>query len=549
MTDRDLPWENKGDAATRRAIARAQRNGKAVSPPGGHPYAEGAFRDEIEGLARTTTGERNNRLNIAALKLGEFVAADALDEQRVRLALLDACRVNGLVDDDGERTVLATIESGMSKGLKQPRAIPKLKPTKVSQQPTIKLEVDGLEGDFWTCRDSLKTIYIAALSQMSSPWAVLGCCVARALALVRPNTVLPPLIGGVGSLNWFGAIAAPSGGGKGSAAAVAQQLVNDYVMQRNLGSGEGIIDAYIRPADKETKQPRGMHESIMFMVDEIDTLMALKARSGNTMSSILRSGFSGETLGFSYRNASSTHLAAQSYRMTLMVSVQPGRAGALVDDSYGGTLQRFMWFPGIDARVTVDRPTMPGALNLPAYSAYEYSRVLQLPDHATNLILSERAKAMRGEQDALDGHALFIREKLAYALAVLDGRAEMSVEDWRLAGIACAVSDHTRAWVQAELEIAAKEDAVKRGALMGVSSAAADDEKTQAVTERQRRIAQWILAKLPATQRELTQGIFSRDRPYLASTLERLESAGKIRSATAKRRNGQQVKQWVKDGS
>ena len=60
---------------------------------------------------------------------------------------------------------------------------------------------------------------------MASPWAVLAYTAARALAQVRPGIMLPPLIGGPGSLNWFAAIAAASGGGKGAAIAAARHLV------------------------------------------------------------------------------------------------------------------------------------------------------------------------------------------------------------------------------------------------------------------------------------------------------------------------------------
>src|SRR4051812_24590122 len=60
----------------------------------------------------------------------------------------------------------------------------------------------------------------------------------------------------------------------------------------------------------------------------------------------------------------------------------------------------------------------------------------------------------RGEGDALDGHALYTRLKVAAALAVLDGHLGakgVTAEDWRLAGVLMAVSDATRADVQADL--------------------------------------------------------------------------------------------------
>ena len=88
------------------------------------PYAEAALRGEADDLARTPTGDRNKQLNNAALKLGGLVAAGALTEGEVIGALYDASVVNGLVDDDGQRAAMATINSGLRKGLETPRVIP-----------------------------------------------------------------------------------------------------------------------------------------------------------------------------------------------------------------------------------------------------------------------------------------------------------------------------------------------------------------------------------------------------------------------------------------
>jgi hypothetical protein len=284
---------------------------------------------------------------------------------------------------------------------------------------------------------------------MSSPWAVLGCCAARTLAQVRPNATLPGLIGGPGSLNWFAAIAARSGGGKGSTNAVARQLIPNGVMVRNVGSGEGMINAY--------KTKTGTLESILFNVDEVDTLTALKNRSGSTMMGIIRSAFAGESLGFAYVAREGEHLEPHSYRLTLVVGVQPARAGDLMADAAGGTPQRFQWFPGTDARVTADTGWAdPSAeLELPHPSIWQYPREIRIPAEAEQFIREEQARRSRGEVDALDGHAAFVREKFAFALAVMDGGHEITSEDWRLSGIAARVSDATRTWVLAELETAA----------------------------------------------------------------------------------------------
>lgn len=509
-------------------------------------YAAKALQDECEQLANTTTG-RNHRLNVAAFNLAGFVQGGHLDRQKVIDALTAAAHQASQRGDHPltDREIANTIESGFR------GSHAKVGARNVPQQPTNVTDVDPqtitqkepappaagpetifqAEQNFWNTRDSLTTIYNSALNRMCAPWAVLAHCAARALTQVRPCVTLPALIGGPGSLNWFAAIVAPSGGGKGSASAIARELVTDPIRERNMGSGEGIVGAFYRPGTKT--EPPEQHEAVLFTADEIDTLTAMNNRSGSTTMSILRSGFAGETLGFSYvTRGRDIHLDAHSYRMTLVVSVQPSRAAGLMSDGGGGTPQRFMWFPGIDMRIS-DTPqdTTINPLALPAPGEWLYPRTIKIPDEARNLILTERAKASRGQLDALDGHAMFCREKFAYALALLDNRIDMNDEDWRLSGIAAEISTRTRTWVSEQLASAADVEAEQRGRLLGVTYSASDDEKAYRAAKKAQRIARWVLEKLdggPMTQREITHAIAGRDRTWLQGALESLESSGLI---------------------
>lgn len=554
MVDKPVrsPWDKEPfidhGAAAERAIAAAQASRVDVNGAPVTSYARKVFDEETSKVRDAVSGDRNHTLFKAACNLFEVVAARALDETTVWNALIDACRSNGLTNDDGESSVSATIKSARRRGLDNPRDLShvgtKTNGAYLESAPVQSIGLDTvlqIERGFWTQRESLQQIYIGALARMCSPWAVLGYCAARVLTLVRPTTVLPPIIG-EGSLNWFCAITANSGGNKTSSAAVAKKLVNEYVLQRNLGSGEGIVDAYVKPANKETGEPKGLYESVMFWADEIDNMRTLGARTGSTLTSILRSGFSGQTLGFSNRTASNLHLEEQTYRMTLAVNVQAARAGALMDDIHGGTLQRFMWFPAGDPRITPEVPLMPGALKLPSHSAWLYPRELSVPYEAVELIRDEHARRNREEADVLDGHALFVREKFAYALAVLDGRDQMTSEDWRLSGIASRVSDHTRNWVTEQLKQSTEDEASERGRLQGVSAVAADEEKTYRGTQRLNRIGSWALKKIAShkgiSPRDLNHASVSRDRPYLPAALEMLQRSGLVKQDDRKR--------WVK---
>jgi Bifunctional DNA primase/polymerase, N-terminal len=415
--------------------------------------------------------------------------------------------------------------------------------------PVERLDIEHLEQDFWNRRESLRTIFDGALARMCSPWAVLAYCAARALALAKPRLRLPALIGGPGSLNWFAAVAARSGGGKGSAARVARELVAEPVLTRNLGSGEGLVDAYIKTPGTAKTEPE-LYDSVMFVADEIDTLAALSARTGTTLPSMLRSAFTGDTLGFSNRKASSLHLREDTYRLTLVVNVQPGRAGALVDDAYGGMLQRFMWFPGVDARISAECGDFPGRLTMPPWAGcWKTGCGLEVPVEAERLIREERAKSQRGEHDHLDTHALFVREKFAYALAILDGRDKMTGEDWELSGVAAAVSECVRGWVSAELERARDEEAAQRGALQGVSQAAAGVSKARAEPQRSNRIAVWIIDRLKAAGRGgMSEGELRRDadssiRHSIVPVLGVLAEQGRVEKIA--RVKGDRSDRWV----
>lgn len=529
-TDAAYRWVKNRNAELRRSFDRRRAEGNFTRD---QSYAlatlDGACRDIVD----EPKGGRNDLLNRKAFKLGGYVNVGLLDRNIVEHKLFEAAQLCNLVRDDGASAARGTIASGLDSA------------ARLNMVPEIPERDDGMtidytqtasprsmnDEDFWQSRESLRSIYTTALYRMCSPWAVLAHTAARALTLIRPNATLPPLIGGAGSLNWFAAIEATSGGGKGAAAATARILVPARVLTRNLGSGEGIIDAYVKP--KEADQPRGFHESIMFMANEIDTMTALWSRNGSTLMGILRSGFSGETIGFSYRS-NGDHLEAQTYRMTLVLSVQPALAGGLLDDHGGGTPQRFMWFPGSDKRITAQRPWPTGELTLPKPGEWKFPRELAIPAEAERLILEERAKAMRGEQDALDGHALFVREKFAYALTVLDGRVEMSSEDWQLAGLAMQMSDQVRQRVVEQLAEAAETDAAERGRLAGIGHQAADEEKAYRQAQRVNRIAAWIVKQLKASPSGLTEGRLrrqaqSRDRGLITHVLAQMSQDGQVK--------------------
>lgn len=472
---------------------RATKRGKA----GG--YVAQALSNELDNIRKASPGTRNDTVNTALFNLGTL-GPEAIDITMIKDSVRLAARSIGLPDKEID-LLLRDDDGPLSKGMARPRDMStkgRSAPTdyvKPPPPPPVADIVGDIEDGFWTARESLQQIYISALSRMCAPWSVLACCVARALATVRPHIVLPDIIGGAGSLNWFGAITASSGGGKGAAAATAKMLVTIPVLQRNTGSGEGMIGAYVKPAVED--EPKGLHESLMFMVDEIDSLTAQSSRSGATTMSVLRSAFSGETLGFSYVNKNTPTLESHTYRMTMIVSVQPQRAAGLLADYQGGTPQRFMWFPGTDKRLSVDLAGgFVSPLTLPKPGEWLYPKTIEIPTVARDAILRERVANMRGDTAALDGHALFMREKFAFGLALLDGRTYVSEEDWELSGVGAKVSETTRDWIGNMAEEARIVESQDRGVQQAISSMAAEEKKASVAVQQRRKLEDRILGYL-----------------------------------------------------
>jgi hypothetical protein len=86
-------------------------------------YGRAALDGEIARAASARKGQRNETLNIAALKLGRVVGTGALPRVDAEAGLYGVAEDNGLVGEDGPRAVLATIKSGLDAGVEQPRKI------------------------------------------------------------------------------------------------------------------------------------------------------------------------------------------------------------------------------------------------------------------------------------------------------------------------------------------------------------------------------------------------------------------------------------------
>lgn len=387
---------------------------------------------------------------------------------------------------------------------------------------------------FWTIRPELAHIRDFARARQAGPWATLGVVLARAVAATEPNMVLPPLVGSDKSLNLFMALVGPSGGGKGAAEGAAADAVEFIdgngrpivVEEFPVGSGEGIARTFLSSGTDDPPRTRAL-----FTAAEVDTIAALGGRRGATLLPELRKVYVGEQIGFA--NASKdtrTPLAAHSYRACLTIGVQPLKAGPLLDDADGGTPQRFLFLKVTDPHASDELMATPEPIQVKV-KAYTADRVrVPVPDIARNAIRRHRLAVLREEDvDPLDGHRMLTGLKVAAALAILDGRIEVTEEDWKLAGVLLRVSDRTRAGVQRAAAERARGEARARAEARATEAGIMADRAEDRERERVRgSILRYLDKRTVATRKELRVNLRSELRSLLDSELSELDSEGAI---------------------
>src|SRR6516165_9045474 len=115
---------------------------------GSKAYERAALERECAAVATAPPGQRNETLNRAAFNLGQLVAGGFLSKDEMRDRLYSSAVACRLVDDDGIAAVRATIESGLTAGLKEPRAIPQRQVrTAVGNYASTNKEITRADGE------------------------------------------------------------------------------------------------------------------------------------------------------------------------------------------------------------------------------------------------------------------------------------------------------------------------------------------------------------------------------------------------------------------
>ena len=314
------------------------------------------------------------------------------------------------------------------------------------------------EADFWLQRPVLVRIHQFARFRRANPYAVLGSVLRRAITLVEPRVQLPPTVGATASLNLFTVNVGRSGQGKDSANGVGRDAVVftnadgaalDDPDSPGIGSGEGLARVF-KGYGGQDQPPRCVHVEI----NEVGTLTALADRKGHTLVGELLKAFMGQAIGFTNsQKSTTTFVHAHTYRLCLGIGAQPENADFFLDREKDGLPQRFLWLP------IVNRYALPPSDDEEAVPAAEvalptFSTLVEGAPYLIGVPASVRA-AIRNfhflveigspDVDPLDGHLMLVRLKVAFGLALLEGRGDISEDDWRIAGQLIDMSNRVRA--------------------------------------------------------------------------------------------------------
>lgn len=382
--------------------------------------------------------------------------------------------------------------------------------------------------EFFTATPELQAIYRWARARYAAPWAVFGAVLLRVAASVGPQVQLPGLIGGRASLNLLCAFVSASGGGKGISDKVARLAWPKAILELPIGSGEGIAATFRRP-DKEDENNEVITAAI-FNVPEVDTLAGIAARQGSILLAQLKSMAMGEQIGQQNASKGTTRVVqAHTYRACLSVGAQPGHTGVIFDDATGGTPQRFLWFPTTDASMPAQAAPDPAPLNtdLPIYVPND-DGVVEIaygPDEIRQTVIGAHLARQRGQGDALDGHALLTRCKVAALLAILHHRSVVSELDWQLSETVMKVSDATRDWITSEAKKAQRAKVRERAMSRAAGEQFISDHK---LDRAKKSVLRWLGRDGAMARHNLRRRLKADLREHFDPALAELIAEGQI---------------------
>ena len=359
----------------------------------------------------------------------------------------------------------------------------------------------NLPEEFWQ-RSELAALRRWAHGRGRSADSVYGAVRARLNTLVPYSLRIDTGLAMPISLNSLIALVARPGGGKTTSEKLGRELVSltlrDDVYEVPMGSGEGVVEAFYEWVDVPNPNPNPSGKAkptikkkeqtkrgVLLVMDEGEAMTQMAGRQGSTLLPTLRSAYSGAMLGQSNAKQENRRiLAANEYRLVLLILFQDLIAAEFFGDLKAGTPQRFIMFNANDPTIPVDPQLAPPPWTgvpwtPPRFTGSQGQNMMTLAPAVRAEVRERDSAVQRGtlELDPLDAHRDQNRIVEAGMLAIQQQRLEISEEDWRLAGMVLDTSDSIRRWVM-EQGWRARQDV--------------EDERTNAAVKRQVRTARAI---------------------------------------------------------
>lgn len=437
--------------------------------------------------------------------------------------------------------------------------------------PAVESVATHLPEGFWSSRKVLAHIRTAAHARAIPADAVLYGVFTRVASLLPGDLRVDTNMLRPASLNLFTALVAGSGVGKSSSQGLAADLVPvpssleeaDYQDSVPIGSGEGLAEGFMGKAQEAVGTNRDGSEktqlvrkqvrhNALYYVDEGKTLTTLMTkREGSTLGQAIRTAWMGAVLGQMNGTEERTRVV-RDYAMGMVVGFQPSTALPLLDGVEEGTPQRFIYATADDPTIPDEGPDDPGPLWGPDWLdklfAKDGSRDPFDTQKAPNLLgggahkavtlvvpirkrlRAEHLERQRGkvETDPYDSHRPLMLIKLSALLALLDGRTDVTEEDWSLATVMWGTSsairrrllraaERNRERVRTERRQERVEDAV------AVHKAKAGAEDT---AERIARRLHRIINTKGSMPRSALRRDLGRDKPHFGTAMDRATARG-----------------------
>ncbi len=521
-------------------------------------------QSHLDGLRGARDGTINDTLNKTAFVFGHFLHAGFWTRDQVHAWCEDAL-LHTAYDGKTWRAT-TTINSGLDAGERDWQAV-KVAPafpgatagpgadggTPASTPPA---PLANLPAEFWDARPAFAHIRAAAHSRGRSADLVFAATLARLSAMVSPELQFDTGLG-PGSLNLFAAAVGPSGVGKSAGAKVARELVHvpsylDGPAFRDgipIGSGEGLAEAYMGVVIRETgevtakgtpkteKVRAQVRANAFIYIDEGEALTKMGERSGATIGPTIRSAWIGALLGQANAREETTRILLDgSYSMGMLIGFQRGTALPMLAEAGPGTPQRFLWCSAIDPSVPAEPVIHPGPLHvvLGDVLGEPLTGVISAAPEIRTELWHRNLTRVHGEVEDidLDSHIPLMRSKIAALLALMDGRTDITIEDWALSGVVWGTSSAVRDALVAhgQLEAAATAEArTVANVDRAVRTAAAVGSIDQRLDRIGRLLAQKVARDGAMTNSAARHALPSRDRSLYEDVVERAVAEGVLR--------------------